>query len=100
MDSLTLQAVTDGEIDRVVDSVRSISDPAERAKRAQDLQREAIEARKQLAAIRTEAVQELRAAGWSHASVAELLGIHRNRAQGIAEGRGQSGTTERGEDQT
>jgi hypothetical protein len=73
----------------MVDDVRSISDPAERAKRAQELQREAIEARKALAAIRTEAVRELRADGWSHARIGELLGVHRNRAQGIAEGRGQ-----------
>jgi hypothetical protein len=93
--------VTQGEIDRMVEEVRSINDPAERAKRAQELQREAIDARKALAAIRTEAVRELRAArdaehpdGWSHAQVAELLGVHRNNAQRIAEGRGQNADDE------
>lgn len=82
--------MTSGEIERLVNDVRSIGDPAERAKRAQEAQREAIEAKKELAAIRTEAVRELRAAGWSHAAVGDLLGLHRNRAQGIAEARGQA----------
>jgi DNA-directed RNA polymerase specialized sigma24 family protein len=71
----------------MVDDVRSIADPAERAKRAQELQREAQSARKQLAEIRREAVLEMRAGGMSHAEVAAKLEITRGTAQSIAEGR-------------
>lgn len=78
----------------MVEAVRSIADPAQRAVAAQELQAQAIKARKDLAEIRTDAVRELRATrdaehpnGWSHAAIAELLGVARGNAQRIAEGR-------------
>ena len=71
----------------MVDDVRSIADPADRALRAQQLQREAATAKTSLAEIRAEAVREMRASGWSLGEIASHLGIRRGTAQSIAEGR-------------
>lgn len=71
----------------MVEDVRSIADPLARAKRAQQLQRDAATAESSLAAIRAQAVRELREMGWSHGRIAMELEIARGTAQSIAEGR-------------
>ncbi len=71
----------------MVEDVRSIADPAERARRAQELQREVAAAKTSLAEIRAEAVRELRQRGWSHARIGKWLSITRGTAQSVAEGR-------------
>lgn len=71
----------------MVDDVRSIANPADRALRAQELQREAVAAKKSLAEIRAEAVREMRATGWTLSEIGRHLGVKRGTAQSIAEGR-------------
>jgi hypothetical protein len=70
-----------------LDRVRAIADPAERAKELTRVVRQLPEIGAAIREARRQAVQELRQAGWSHQMVADLLGVHRNRAQQIAEGR-------------
>jgi hypothetical protein len=72
----------------MIDAVRSIADPEIQAVEAQKLQRAATKASRDLARIRTLAVRRLRASGWSHQDVADLLKVRRGNAQRIAEGRG------------
>lgn len=88
-------SVTDEGIERKLELLRSIPDPAERAMAAQELAVRATGLRRELAVARFEAVRELRETvdeehpdGWSHADVARLLGVERGTAQYIAEGRG------------
>jgi hypothetical protein len=90
-----LLAVTDEGIERELERLRSIPDPEERAKAAQDLAVRAKQLRREIAVARFEAVNELRQTrddehpdGWSHAEVGRLLGVERGTAQYIAEGRG------------
>jgi DNA-directed RNA polymerase specialized sigma24 family protein len=71
----------------MVDDVRSIANPADRALKAQELQREAVAAKKSLAEIRAEAVREMRANGWSLREIGRHLGVTRGTAQSILEGR-------------
>lgn len=60
--------------------VAAINDPAERARVATQRISEHQRAVNRLAAIRREAIAELRAAGLSHAEVAAAMGITRGRA--------------------
>jgi hypothetical protein len=87
--------MADEGIERKLELLRSIPDPAERAKAAQELAVRAKELRREVALARHEAVKELRETvddehpdGWSHTDVARLLGVERGTAQYIAEGRG------------
>jgi hypothetical protein len=80
--------VTDEGIEGAVEALRAITDPVERALAAHRLQGRISTARRDVSVIRTETVRELRTRGWSHQQVADLLGISRGNAQGIAEGRG------------
>jgi hypothetical protein len=76
-----------------VERIRAIADPAERAREIRVVLRDLADVDQAARQLRAETVQELRAAGMSHAKIGELLGIHRNRAQQVAEGR--SGGTRR-----
>lgn len=68
-------------------ALADVADPAERARQVKAAldQMPAIQA--ELRQIRQAAVLELRAAGLSHAQVAEEIGVTRSRAQQIAEGK-------------
>jgi hypothetical protein len=72
-------------IERMLDTVRAIEDPEQRARAAQELIRSLQEAIPEAAEIRRSGVQEMRARGDSHADVAQKLGISRSAAQQIAE---------------
>jgi len=61
-------------------SIRSIREPASRAKAAHQALSETETRRSELITIRRDAIAELRTAGWSWQDVALLLGLHRNRA--------------------
>jgi hypothetical protein len=81
----------------MVEAVRSMTDPVARAVALQQLQTEIGKARRDVSALRTEAVRALRdlrdaehPEGWSLAEIGELLGIGRSNVQYIAEGRGLS----------
>jgi DNA-directed RNA polymerase specialized sigma24 family protein len=70
-----------------IERIERIEDPAERAVEVGRVLNALRASAAELRAMRQAAVLELRAKGWSHAQIAEALGIHRNRAQQIAEGR-------------
>lgn len=79
----------------MVEAVRSISDPVQRAVALQRLQDTLGKARRDVSVMRTETVRELRdhrdaehPDGWSLAAIADLLGLKRGNVQYIAEGRG------------
>lgn len=79
----------------MVEAVRSIGDPVQRAVALQRLQDTLGKARRDVSVMRTEAVRELRGHrdaqhpdGWSLAAIADLLGLKRGNVQYIAEGRG------------
>ncbi|MFF5265400.1 hypothetical protein ACFY4C_41510 [Actinomadura viridis] len=75
------------QIQQVIGALRDISDPTDRAK-ATGAMLDAIPAlQRALRELRQSAVRELRAQGFSHAEVAQALGVSRSRAQQIAEGR-------------
>jgi hypothetical protein len=65
--------------DTDVERIKGIADPAERAKRAGELLAAHQGYVNQLAAIRREAIAELRATGLSYAQVGEALGVSRGR---------------------
>lgn len=67
--------------------IRAIADPAERAREIRVVLRDLADVDQAARELRAETVRELRAAGLSHGQVGDLLGLHRNRAQQIAEGR-------------
>lgn len=69
------------------DAAAQTSDPAERAQLLTALLRELPQVAAHIRELRQRAVQELRAAGWSHQQIGDAIGVHRNRAQQIAEGR-------------
>jgi len=70
-----------------VERIRTITDPAERAREIGKVLNALPEVMAELRAMRQAAVLEMRAKGMSHAAIAAELGVHRNRAQNIAEGR-------------
>lgn len=79
----------------MVEAVRSISDPVQRAIALQRIQDTLGKARRDVSVMRTETVRELRGHrdddhpdGWSLADIADLLGLKRGNVQYIAEGRG------------
>lgn len=71
----------------MLDAVRAIEDPEQRAKAAQELLRSLQESIPEAADIRRSGVQEMRERGDSHADVARALNISRSAAQQIAAGR-------------
>lgn len=68
----------------MLDDVRSIPDPLQRAKAAQELIRSLQEAIPRAAEARRSGVREMRERGDSHADVAQALGITRSAAAQIA----------------
>jgi DNA-directed RNA polymerase specialized sigma24 family protein len=70
-----------------IETIKQIADPAERARRIGVILGKLPDAMSELRAMRQAAVLELRAQGWSHAQIGEALGIHRNRAAQIADGK-------------
>lgn len=74
-----------------LDAVQAIADPAERAR---EIGRRLVEIRdwqQIMREMRRAAVLELRADRYTYAQIAEMLGLHRNRVQQIAEGRSAGG---------
>lgn len=71
----------------MLDAVRAISDPEERALKAQELIREFQAAIPVAAEIRRSGVLGMRDRGASHADVAQRLDISRSAAAQIAQGR-------------
>lgn len=69
----------------------AITDPGDRARALTGVVRTLPQMASEVRAARQAAVLELREAGWSHAQVAELLGVTRGTAQAIAEGRSRGG---------
>jgi len=88
----------EAQIARMVQSVRAIADPVERAVALQKLQDAIGRARRDVSLMRGETFRELRGLidgehpeGWSLTEIAELVGLRaRSSAQYIAEGRGVS----------
>lgn len=74
-----------------IDQVERIVDPAERAREVGRRLGEIPKWQERLKAIRQAAVLELRAQRYSYAAIGEMLGLHRNRVQQIAEGRSAGG---------
>lgn len=70
-----------------IEHVRNIADPAERARELGKIFEQLPAITAELRTMRQAAVRELRDAGWSYTQIGEALGVHRNRAQQIAEGR-------------
>lgn len=70
-----------------IETIKEIADPAERARRIGVILGKLPEVAAELRELRQSAVLELRAAGWSHAKIGEALGVHRNRAAQIADGK-------------
>ena len=70
-----------------VERIKTITDPGERAVELGRVLNALPEKAAEVRALRQAAVLEMRAAGMSLADIAEKLGVHRNRAQQIAEGR-------------
>ncbi len=69
----------DAELERVLREVRAIHDPASRAWQAGRV----IALRKELHAIRRDAVRQLRARGLTWSEVGERLGISKGRAHAL-----------------
>jgi len=67
-------------------NAQAIRDPAARAQELTRIIRKLPEIGAAIREARAAAVRELRADGWSHQQVADLLGVHRNRAAQIAQG--------------
>lgn len=68
------------------ESIARIAAPSERARKAHQ-RLLAVEAdRGRLLVIRREAVAQLRRDGWTWRQVADLLGVHRNRAAHLLDG--------------
>jgi DNA-directed RNA polymerase specialized sigma24 family protein len=67
--------------------IGQITDPRERAIQIGKVLNTLPAIAAELRALRQAAVLELRARGLSYADISELLGLHRNRVQQIAEGR-------------
>lgn len=79
-----------------MERIKKIRDPADRARRIGAALAKLPPLAAELRALRQAAVLELRDAGWSFTQIGEALGVHRNRAQQIAEGRpggGKGGRT-------
>lgn len=69
-----------------LDSIAGIAAPSERARAAHDRLLTVEADRTRLLEIRREAVAQLRRDGWTWRQVAELLGVHRNRAAHLLDG--------------
>ena len=70
-----------------VERVRAIADLERRAAAIKDLTDATRTVDQAIRDVRAETVQQMRDDGWSHQQVADAFGVHRNRAQQIAEGR-------------
>jgi hypothetical protein len=79
--------LADHMISSVTGTITGIGDPTDRARAAAALLAAVPRLQSGLREIRQAAVQELRAQGHSWAEVGEAIGVHRNRAQQIGEGR-------------
>lgn len=74
-----------------IDRIRAIPDPAQRAVEIGKVLNKIPDITAELRALRQAAVVELRDQGWSLARIGDALGIHRNRAQQILQGRSAGG---------
>lgn len=74
-----------------IDQIEKIPDPAERAREVGRRLKEIPKHQERLRKLRQAAVKELRTQRLSYAQIGELLGLHRNRVQQIAEGRSAGG---------
>jgi DNA-directed RNA polymerase sigma subunit (sigma70/sigma32) len=74
-----------------IDEVEGMSDPVERAREVGRRMALIPVVHARLAAIRRQAVLEMRDRGMSLADIGRELGLHRNRVQQIAEGRSSGG---------
>lgn len=74
-----------------IDRIKTIPDPAERARELGKVFKALPDITAELRAMRQAAVLELRAQGWTYGQIGEQLGLHRNRVQQIAEGRSAGG---------
>jgi flagellar biosynthesis/type III secretory pathway chaperone len=74
-----------------IDQIEKITDPAERAREVGRRLAEIPKYQERLRKLRQAAVLELRAQHLSYGQIGELLSLHRNRVQQIAEGRSAGG---------
>lgn len=74
-----------------IDRIKAITDPADRAREVGQVLNALPTIYAELRAMRQAAVLELRAQGLSFGQIGELLSLHRNRVQQIAEGRSAGG---------
>lgn len=84
-----------------IEQVERITDPAERAREVGRRLGLIPRHQERLRKLRQAAVLELRAQRLSYAQIGEMLGLHRNRVQQIAEGRsagGQGGSKDTGQE--
>lgn len=77
-----------------IDDIDQISDPAERAREAGRRLSAIPTWQERLRKIRQAAVVEMKAGGMTYADIGRELGLHRNRAQQILEGRAGGGKGE------
>lgn len=69
-----------------ITALRAIDDPTERARAAGDLMKAIQETTPEVAAIRQEAIRELRAGSLTYRAIGELLGIHFTRVKQLESG--------------
>ena len=81
---------------KVTSAFTGIGDPTDRARAAGAMLEAVPDLQRDLREIRQDAVRELRAQGLTHAEVGAAIGVHRNRAAQIADGR--TGGTKRTKD--
>lgn len=74
-----------------IDAIEKIRDPAERAKEIGKRMAEIPTYQARLREMRQRAVLEMRALKMTYAEIGEVIGLHRNRVQQIAEGRTAGG---------
>lgn len=82
-----------------IDRIKTIADPAERAREIGKVLNAVPVVYAELRQLRQAAVLELREQGLTYSQMAPLLGLHRNRIQQIAEGRTGGGKGGGGLDQ-
>jgi hypothetical protein len=70
-----------------IERIEAITDPAERAREIGRILKALPAAAAELKTMRQRAVQELREQKLSYAAIGALLGVHRNRAEQIGNGR-------------
>lgn len=70
-----------------IPEIEQIADPAERARRLGEVLHGMPAAAAYVRALRQAAVRELRESGLSYGEISKKIGVHRNRAQQIGEGK-------------